>query len=121
MYDENFNKVVIEDTNVDRDGNKLPEHPMQPIYVDQNNVARFRENKIISYLTRQITDLNTLAIRGITEKWSNEDWEQLMQLIGYSVSGFGDLSYCRDHIVAKADQEADRIWTEKNPKDEKNG
>jgi hypothetical protein len=44
-------------------------------------------------------DLNDLAIMD----FSVEDREQFAQLIGYSLSGFGDLSYVRSDTYAAAD------------------
>ncbi len=74
-------------------------HPMQQIRM-VNKVARFRENKIVSaVLATSKLDLNALAIL----EFSQADRIQFAQLIGYSVSGFGDLSYSCPEIVAKAD------------------
>jgi hypothetical protein len=38
---------------------------------------------------------------------------QLAQLIGYSVSGYGDLSYASDESVARADTIARKLLKEK--------
>lgn len=77
---------------------------MQPIVWDTHRVLRFKENKIVSALldfaSSRGMSLNEIA----TMKFSREDREQLAQLIGYSVSGFGDLSYARRTTVAKADR-----------------
>jgi len=78
-----------------RDFKKLEEtvHPHQPIYMDKYGTVRFKRNKIVDYLisgkVKQGIDLNDLAIMD----FPREDWEQLGQLIGYSVSGWGGLSY----------------------------
>lgn len=74
--------------------------PIQPIYTDDRGTTRFRENKIVRYLLDNGgLDLNKLA-------WMlpdcNEDWEQFAQLIGYSVSGFGSLSYVSDETYKSA-------------------
>ena len=58
-------------------------HPMQKV-VDCDGITRFTENKIVRYMVDELTDLNTLAIMFKHEE--SEDWQQLMQLIGYSVS-----------------------------------
>ena len=65
-------------------------HPIQPLYKDDHGTIRFKENKIVDYLVQKF-GLSNLAARGFPD----EDWEQLAQLIGYSLSGFGDLSYAR--------------------------
>lgn len=41
--------------------------------------------------------------------FSDEDWAQFMQLIGYSTSGYGDLSYADKAHVHKADQQAYKL------------
>lgn len=74
-------------------------HPIQPVVLDDRGTARFKENKIVRYLLdlctmKGICDLNQLAIMG----FPREDHEQLAQLIGYSVSGAGDLSYFSDEV-----------------------
>ncbi len=58
-----------------------------------DNVIRFRENMIVSYLQNNgSTDMNALAAMD----FSNEDRAQFAQLIGFSVSGWGELSYVDD-------------------------
>lgn len=69
-------------------------HPMQPILLDPDGCPRFKKNSAVEYLADG--RLNEIACRG----YSDEDMTQLAQLIGYSVAGFGDLSY-----VSNADYE----------------
>ena len=74
-------------------------HPMQPI-VNVDGVHRFKSNAIVRYLLDAGPfDLNKLAIM----PFSQEDREQFAQLIGYSVSGYGELSYVRRKLVDEAD------------------
>lgn len=81
-------------------------HPMQPLVRDHRNVIRFKENAIIAWLHDVgRLDLNQIAIMN----FNDEDREQLAQLIGYSVSGFGDLSYARKKTVRKADRRASKM------------
>ncbi len=85
---------------------KKIEHPMQPIVWAKDGVIRFKPNPIVQYiLDRGGVDLNDIAVKG----FKREDEEQFAQLIGYSVSGFGDLSYARKTTVAKADKIADAM------------
>lgn len=89
-------------------------HPMQPIGWDGHGVIRFKRNAIVDALLDECTalggiDLNDIAVRVQTGGFPIEDQIQLAQLIGYSVSGFGDLHYVPEEISAKADDEADRI------------
>ena len=65
-------------------------HPMQPLIVDSNKVVRFKSNSIVRFLLDNSSyDMNALAAMD----FSSENWIQFAQLIGYSVSGFCDLSY----------------------------
>ena len=66
-------------------------HPVQPVYVDKDEVLRFKENRIVRYMLDALTEkgigLNQLCLMN----FSVEDWSQLNQLIGYSVSGFSEI------------------------------
>lgn len=90
---------------------ELPRHPIQPLH-DVDGVTRFRANEIVRYLLDhnggKKIDLNSLAYHG----FSVDDWEQFAQLIGYSLSGFSELSYARDETVAAADAMVNRGVTE---------
>lgn len=77
-----------------------PKNPIQPIVTDSNGVLRFKENAIVRYLLDQGgIDLNQLAIL----EFSRDDRVQFAQLIGYSLSGFGMLSYVDDETYNAAD------------------
>lgn len=79
---------------------KKKEHPMQPIILDKHGIARFKENSIVRYLI----DNGNISLNDIEIlQFSKEDYEQFNQLLGYSVSGFGDLNYVRKKTVEKAD------------------
>lgn len=83
-----------------------PKHPMQPIVLDRSGTARFKENNIVRFLLDAGPyDLNKLALM----PWSDEDREQLAQLIGYSVSGFGELGYTSDEVYNKAERAAKKL------------
>lgn len=82
-------------------------HPIQPIGYDRHGVIRFKENKIIRWLcdTGKLNLNETAVLPGIPK----EDHEQLAQLLGYSVSGFGELPYVSRVVLQQADEEADRL------------
>lgn len=85
------------------------QHPMQPLVWD-GKIIRFKANKIVAHLIDHGgIDMNAIALLN----FSREDQEQFAQLIGYSVSGFGDLSYARKTTVAKADALADKMTRRK--------
>ena len=73
--------------------------PMQPVYTDSLGVFRFKGNAVVMYLLdRGGIDLNHLA----TVPFTLEDRMQFTQLIGYSLSGYGELSYVSDASVEAA-------------------
>lgn len=85
----------------------MTDHPIQPVVLDDCNIARFKENKIVRFLLDAGPfDLNQIALMN----FAREDHEQLAQLIGYSVSGFGELSYASDEVVCLADAEAAAVF-----------
>ncbi len=84
----------------------MSDHPLQPLERDKQGVIRFKQNAIVRYLLDAGPfDLNDLALMPFT----NDDREQFAQLIGYSVSGFGDLDYVRRDVVEEADKQAEAL------------
>jgi hypothetical protein len=80
-------------------------HPMQPLVKDKNGTARFQENKIVRFLLEAGPfDMNKLAAM----PFGSDDRMQFAQLIGYSVSGFGELPYANKKVVAAADALAEK-------------
>lgn len=81
-------------------------HPMQEITI-ADGVARFRANEIVRYiLEKGPFDMNHLAGRDFTQA----DKMQFAQLIGYSVAGFGELSYAANRVVREADEIAEGLF-----------
>ncbi len=75
-------------------------HPMQPFEM-VGKVLRFKENPIVSYLLEKGgLDMNHLACQDFTE----EDRQHFAQLIGYSLSGWGTLSYVNDQKWQEAQE-----------------
>jgi hypothetical protein len=65
-------------------------HPLQPLVSDDHGIVRFKANQIVQFLLDAGPyDMNKLTMMN----FSAEDREQFAQLIGYSRSGFGELSY----------------------------
>ncbi len=91
-------------------------HPMQPIEWDGHGVIRFKQNAIVrdllDWASERGMDLTTIAAMRV----SADDWTQFMQLIGYSVSGAGDVSGFSRTVLAKADIEAARLVKSKAAK-----
>jgi hypothetical protein len=80
---------------------------LQPLVHDSQGVLRFKANAIVTFLLEAGPfDMNKLAVM----KFSQEDREQFAQLIGYSLEGFGELSYVSDKAFkAAARQSCDYV------------
>lgn len=75
-------------------------HPVQPLVVDEQGVVRFQANAIVRFLLDAGPyDMNALSLM----PFSDEDRAQFAQLIGYSLCGFGDLSYVSDEVFERAE------------------
>lgn len=74
-----------------------PRHPMQPLVKDEHGTVRFKRNAIVKHLIQG--KQNDIAMMD----FSDEDRVQVAQLIGYSVSGFSDLSYVSDADCERAE------------------
>lgn len=84
----------------------MVKHPMQPVIVDTDRVIRFKQNAIVRWLLDAGPfDMNTIAVT----PFNAEDRTQFVQLIGYSVSGAGDLDYFDRKILSLADAEAEKL------------
>lgn len=87
---------------------KPARHPRQPVVIADDGVAQFKKNRIVVWmlaaLQSQGDDLLTIAY-AFPDKEYDDDYQQLMQLIGYSVSGYGDLRRSDKRVVAEADAE----------------
>jgi hypothetical protein len=78
-------------------------NPTQPLAKDEHGTLRFQQNAIVRYLLDVGPfDMNHLA-RG---DFSDADRVQFAQLIGYSLSGFGELSYVDDAAYQRASMAA---------------
>jgi hypothetical protein len=97
-------------------------HPMQPLEV-YNGRVRFKPNGLVGYLVDWCAAKNRSAGYGKIDadgpapdlnelarmNFSKEDWMQLAQLLGYSVSGYGGLSYASEESIKRADEAAERL------------
>jgi len=86
-------------------------HPMQPIGFDESGTVRFKKNAIVrALLDEGAIGMNQIVIR-MNQKggFSKEDYTQFIQLIGYSVSGAGELSAFDRKLIAQADAEASKV------------
>lgn len=76
-----------------QDDREYLNHPLQPLAMDDHDVLRFKPNKIVEYLfeTKKL-DLNEVMCM----PFPDSDKMQIAQLLGYSLSGYGSLSYVTD-------------------------
>ena len=92
-------------------------NPIQPLAKDAQGVLRFKENSLVRALLDhgQATGLglNELARKFYAPEHA-DDWQQLAQLIGYSLSGYGELSYVSDDAYGTAATMADEGLNEKD-------
>jgi hypothetical protein len=95
--------------------------PRQPIGWDDHGVIRFKRNEICDFLIRDMRpgyDMNAIAMKVHRGEFSKEDFVQFCQLIGYSVSGFGDLSLVPPEEVDACDALAhELVEAKKEPSD----
>ena len=76
--------------------------PMQPMHMVRD-VIRFRENDVVRWLLdKGGLDLNDVAI----QRFRQEHLEQFYQLIGYSLSGYHELSEVSDQTCLDASDAA---------------
>jgi len=94
-----------------------PKHPIQPFIIDSQGVLRFKKNKIVDFLL----DNGGIDLNRLWRLWGSglfpiEDMEQFYQLIGYSISGFNEMSNFTDETVNQINKLADefRQQNEKN-------
>jgi hypothetical protein len=80
----------------------MKHHPIQPLLKDEKGALRFKENAIVRHLLdegrRHGCGLNEIGCMN----FSKEDHMQLAQLIGYSLSGYGELSYVDEDAYGAA-------------------
>ena len=67
---------------------------MQSLIVVGDRV-RFKANKIVQYLI----DHSNISLNGVDGRFSQEDVDQLYQLIGYSVDGYDEL--CGSNVISE--------------------
>ena len=82
----------------------MSRHPIQPLEKDTHGVLRFKENAIV----RALLDTGHLDLNAIARMdFSDDDRQQFAQLIGYSLSGYGELSYVDSDAYAVAAEMAE--------------
>lgn len=97
---------------------KEKKNPNQPIIWTDDECIRFKKNKIVDYILDVASaggyTLNNICGDFDVHGKDQDDYKQLMQLIGYSVSGYGDLSTIPKAEVRRADSVAYKMSEEKH-------
>ncbi len=89
--------------------NDLNTFPMQPIVMTPSKVVRFKENRMVSALL-DFGDIHGMGMNKLARmEFTAEERMQFAQLVGYSVGGYGTLSYASAESVAKADAVASEL------------
>lgn len=84
-------------------------NPMQPIVKDEHGRVRFKENQVVNFLLENGgLDMNRLAVA--CNMMPQADWEQFYQLIGYSLTGYHELSRVSDASALEATRLADETF-----------
>ena len=76
--------------------------PFQPLLKDESGIVRFKSNAVVDYFFMR-NSITLLDIVKMQDNFSNEDFEQLYMLLGYSVDGFAGQIKVRDNTIRKVD------------------
>jgi len=81
---------------------------MREVILDDRGTARFKANAVVEWLfNTQRISLNDIAM--YRDQFPAEDVEEFWQMLGYSVIGYGDLSFAQPETVEQADEAAYRL------------
>ena len=83
-------------------------HPIQPLRFDEHGTLRFKPNAIVQHLL----DKGPFTLDDLNFDFTTDDRIQFAQLIGYSLSGYGDLSYVDDQTYYAASNMHNKGMTE---------
>jgi hypothetical protein len=86
----------------------MSKHPMQEIILDDKGVPRFRANRIVKFL-HDHGGFDMSVVRGMG--WTQEEWSQFLQLIGFSVCCYGEFQDVDRQSVDEADEIAKDLVT----------
>jgi hypothetical protein len=106
------------DTNGTEDTRPVSDFPFQPLVMDDHDILRFKKNAIVRELLDRDpgihnvigpagSGLNRISYDVVLGRHTAEDYSQLMQLIGYSIGGYGELTIVPAADRAEADKRAE--------------
>lgn len=86
-------------------------YPDQELVQDAHGTIRFAKNRVVDKLldiaSQHGYSLNEIAIDRCNGLFTDNEVSQLNQLTGYSVSGWGGLSYVTEEQTARNDERAE--------------
>lgn len=88
-------------------------HPVQPVVMTDTGTVRFQRNPMVRKLLDESTSrgygMNELVAHSHDIENGRDHMQHFAQLIGYSVSGYGELSYHNRGICSRADRKAEKL------------
>lgn len=86
---------------------KVTHFPLQPVMTDRDGTRRFVENRIIRDLV-EFSAMHGRGMHAIAEgDYTDQERQQFAQLNGYSIRGYGELSYVDDIAYEQACAQSD--------------
>jgi hypothetical protein len=90
----------------------MKNNSIQPLVWD-DDIIRFKSNEIVRFLLDSYAPgLNSIRIM----PFSRDDYQQLMQLIGYSVDGYSSLSCASQRVLRKIDPKETKMINKRKGK-----
>ncbi len=87
-------------------------HPIQPLEEDEHGTLRFKKNAIVCDMSKFLID-NGFGFKEISSgkcrNYQNEDLQQFAQITGYSLYGYGELSYVDEEAYRTAEKMAKAV------------
>jgi hypothetical protein len=93
---------------------KDAKHPRQPIGIAPDGIVRFKPNALLRLLVDGgHINLNVVILRAQESRIPDEDLAQFWQLLGTSISAFGEHDFVSSEEAEACDDEAARVIAEK--------
>lgn len=85
--------------------------PMQPVYRDNDDTIRFQANQLVRDLVDGLLqgNFNTISALVARGRYSQADYEQLMQLWGYTVTGYCELGLVSEESKDEVERVAGEV------------
>lgn len=94
---------------------KKNKHPNQPLVYAKDGCMRFKQNDIVRKLLDFAAD-HGYSINEIYQEFlpsHADDYKQLLQLLGYSIGGYCDISMIPEKQKKRAEKKAEKLRKQK--------